>query len=443
MDSTTLYQHILGLRTPWTVSRVDMQMSLEEIHVYVDHAADSRFSCPKCKRELAIYDHTPERTWRHLDTCQLKTFLHARAPRVQCPDHKTLMASLPWAEPGSGFTALFERLAIDLLLAMPAARAGGILRVSPDQLSRIKAKAVQRGLVRRELAKSAGKHPVFEHGCVDEKSWKKGRCFGTIIGNVGAGIVEDVYEGRAGGGLASFYDSMTKKARSAILSMSQDFHAGYSNVTVDKLDQGKDVVVFDPFHLMMHVNEAVQTTHRSELAQSRRIFEKGKDKRLASAAGLAALHAERKIKKLVGSKWSLVRGRENQTDKQREQLSWLEDCSHYDSAEAWRLKEKLRSMWRVCADVEEAEKWLKDWCSEVRSGLVLAMKKVANMVEKHAWGILNGFRMKLSNSPAETINSKIQAIRAKARGHKSFAAFKNDVLFHLGALDLYPRAVNA
>ena len=443
MDSTTLYQHILGLRTPWTVSRVDMQMSREEIHVYVDHAADSRFFCPKCNRELAIYDHTPERTWRHLDTCQLKTFLHARALRVQCPDHKTLMASLPWAEPGSGFTALFERLAIDLLLAMPAARAGGILRVSPDQLSRIKAKAVQRGLVRRELAKSAGKHPVFEHGCVDEKSWKKGRCFGTIIGNVGAGIVEDVYEGRAGGGLASFYDSMTKKARSAILSMSQDFHAGYSNVTVDKLDQGKDVVVFDPFHLMMHVNEAVQTTHRSELAQTRRIFEKGKDKRLASAAGLAALHAERKIKKLVGSKWSLVRGRENQTDKQREQLSWLEDCSHYDSAEAWRLKEKLRSMWRVCADVEEAEKWLKDWCSEVRSGLVLAMKKVANMVEKHAWGILNGFRMKLSNSPAETINSKIQAIRAKARGHKSFAAFKNDVLFHLGALDLYPRAVNA
>lgn len=443
MDSTTLYQHILGLRTPWTVSRVDMQMSREEIHVYVEHAADSRFCCPECKRELAVYDHTPERTWRHLDTCQLKTFLHARAPRVQCPDHKTLMASLPWAEPGSGFTALFESLAIDLLLAMPAARACGILRVSPDQLSRIKAKAVERGLVRRELTKSAGKHPVFEHGCVDEKSWKKGRCFGTIIGNVGAGIVEEVYEGRAGGGLASFYDAMTIEARSAILSMSQDFHAGYSSVTVDKLDQGTNVVVFDPFHLMMHVNEAVQATYRSELAQTRRTFEKGKDKRLASAAGLAALHAERKIKKLVGSKWSLVRGRENQTDKQKEQLSWLEECSHYDSAEAWRLKEKLRSMWRVCADVEDAEKWLNDWCSEVRGGLVLAMKKVANMVEKHAWGILNGFRMKLSNSPAETINSKIQAIRAMARGHKSFEAFKNDVLFHLGALDLYPRAVNA
>jgi len=326
---------------------------------------------------------------------------------------------------------------------MPAARAQGILRASPGQLSRIKAKAVARGSVRQEVAKAAGQHPVFEHGCVDEKSWKKGRCFGTIIGNVGAGFVEEVYEGRAGGGLASFYDGMTKEARSAILLMSQDFHAGYSSVTVDKLDQGKDVVVFDPFHLMIHVNEAVQATYRSELAQTRKKFEKGKDKRFVSAAGLAALHAERKIKRIAGAKWSLVRGCENRTDKQRHQLSWLDECSHYDSAEAWRLKEKLRSMWRVCTDVDQAQNWLKDWCHEVRGGLGLAMKKVANMVEKHAWGIPNGFRMRLSNSPAETINSMIQTIRAKARGHRSFAAFKNDVLIHLGALELYPRAVNA
>ncbi|MEN9401857.1 MAG: hypothetical protein RL091_560 [Verrucomicrobiota bacterium] len=443
MDSTTLYQHILGLRSPWTVSRVDMQMAREEIHVYVEHGADSRFCCPECKRELSVYDHTPERTWRHLDTCQLKTFLHARAPRVQCPDHKTLTASLPWAEPGSGFTALFERLAIELLLVTPATRAQGILRVSADQLGRIKAKAVERGLSRREAAKASGKHPVFEHGCVDEKSWKKGRRFGTIIGNVGAGLVEEVYEGRAGDGLAVFYDAMTQEARDGIKSMSQDFHAGFSGVTVQKLAQGKDVVAFDPFHLMMHVNEAVLTTHRSEVSQARKTFEKGRDKRMVSAVGKASLHAEQKLKHIVGAKWALVRGSENRTDKQREQLSWLDECSHYDSAEAWRLKEKLRSMWRVCEDVESAEKWLKDWCLEVRSGLVSAMKKIANMLENHAWGILNAFRMGLSNSPAENINSKIQAIKAKARGHASFTAFKNDVFFHLGALDLYPRAGNA
>ena len=72
-----------------------------------------------------------------------------------------------------------------------------------------------------------------------------------------------------------------------------------------------------------------------------------------------------------------------------------------------------------------------------------AMHKVANLVTNHAWGILNGIRMALSNSPAETMNSKIQAIRNKARGHANFKAFKNDVLFHLAGLKLYPQTMAA
>ena len=30
------------------------------------------------------FDHADERTWRHLDTCQFQTHLHAEIPRVQC-----------------------------------------------------------------------------------------------------------------------------------------------------------------------------------------------------------------------------------------------------------------------------------------------------------------------------------------------------------------------
>ncbi|MFT7511007.1 MAG: transposase, partial [Candidatus Omnitrophota bacterium] len=28
-----------------------------------------------------------ERRWRHLDSCQFKTFVRANVPRVQCPEH--------------------------------------------------------------------------------------------------------------------------------------------------------------------------------------------------------------------------------------------------------------------------------------------------------------------------------------------------------------------
>jgi transposase len=437
MDSTELYQFILGLRSPWTVTHVEMRAAQEEIHVFVEHATGSQFCCPACSRQLPVYDHTSERTWRHLDTCQLKTFLHAKPPRVQCPDHKTRQPILPWAEPGSNFTALFERLAIDFLQSMSATGSQGILRVSAEQLYGIKSRAVLRGLARRESDKKAGTHPVLQHGCVDEKSWKKGRQFGTILCNAGKGFVEEVYEGRAGDGLADFYDGLSEKAKSQIESMSQDFHAGYSSVTLAKLEHGRKVVVFDRFHLMMHVNEALASTHRKEVAQTRRIIEQGGLKSAKSAAGHAAVAAHFRLKEIVDAKWALLCGSDSRTDKQQAQTSWAAE-GHYESAEAWRFKETLRSMW-LCETVEQAEQWLKDWCIKVRDSSVKAMHKVAKMAQKHAWGILNGFRMKISNSPAETMNSKIQSIRCKARGHSNFAAFKNDVLFHLGGLSLYPK----
>ncbi len=39
----------------------------------------------------------------------------ADVPRVECPEHVVAQASTPWSEPGSRFTALFERVVIDWL----------------------------------------------------------------------------------------------------------------------------------------------------------------------------------------------------------------------------------------------------------------------------------------------------------------------------------------
>ena len=54
--------------------------------------------------------------WRHLDTCRLTTWIQAEIPRVECPAHGVKQLPVPRAEPGSQFTALFERFAINLLL---------------------------------------------------------------------------------------------------------------------------------------------------------------------------------------------------------------------------------------------------------------------------------------------------------------------------------------
>ena len=93
----------------------------------------TRWPCPGCGLELGLYDHAEERAWRHLDSCGFLTYLHARPPRVECPEHGVLQARLPWAEPMSRFTILFERLAVDVLAECDVLGASRLLRTSWDE----------------------------------------------------------------------------------------------------------------------------------------------------------------------------------------------------------------------------------------------------------------------------------------------------------------------
>lgn len=85
MKDTELYCHLLGLESPWTVADVKMDVANQRIDVYVEHLKGQKWPCPVCGELLPVYDHSEERVWRHLDSCQFLTFLHASPPRVKCP----------------------------------------------------------------------------------------------------------------------------------------------------------------------------------------------------------------------------------------------------------------------------------------------------------------------------------------------------------------------
>jgi len=93
------------------VERVELREATQEVDVRVAAATGTTFGCPQCAAVSPVYDHV-ERRWRHLDTCQFRTLLCARVPRVRCATHGVTTVRVPWAEPGSRFTLLFERLAI-------------------------------------------------------------------------------------------------------------------------------------------------------------------------------------------------------------------------------------------------------------------------------------------------------------------------------------------
>lgn len=144
MRDIELYRAILGLPAPWTVTSVDLDVKGQQVVVQVE-AGPGPFPCPECGTTWPRYDGRPRR-WRHLDTCQFTTWIEAHVPRVECSTHGVRQIRVPWAEPGSQFTALFERLAIDLLRECSVTGAAGLLGITWDEAWGIKGRAVKHGL---------------------------------------------------------------------------------------------------------------------------------------------------------------------------------------------------------------------------------------------------------------------------------------------------------
>ena len=152
---------------------VELNVTEQRVDVWAHHAEGSAGRA-RVRGRLALYDHTEERTWRHLDSCQFMTYLHARPPRVDCPTHGVRQVRLPWAEPKARFTSLFERLAIDVLQETDILGATRILRISWDEAWHILERAVERG----QRAKGAR---VTPHLGVDEKAIAKGHQYLTLV----------------------------------------------------------------------------------------------------------------------------------------------------------------------------------------------------------------------------------------------------------------------
>ena len=141
MKDTDLYRQILGIESPWEVSSVALDAKALRIDVVLVHKGGQRWSCPECQETCGLHDHADERSWRHLDSCQFQTIIRARLPRVRCPEHGVRLVRVPWAEPGSRFTNLFEALAVRVLRETSVSGGAGLLKVSWDEAQGLMARA--------------------------------------------------------------------------------------------------------------------------------------------------------------------------------------------------------------------------------------------------------------------------------------------------------------
>jgi transposase len=257
MQDTKLFETILGITTPWHVARVELKTEDKRVDLWLEHEP-TRWPCPECGDVLPGFDHAEARTWRHLDTCQFQTHLHAEIPRVQCPAHGVKQVRVPWAEPRSRFTLLMERLIIDLILQCSTVKgACQIGSVSWDEAWGIMSRAVARGQARKEA------RPITYIG-VDEKAFRKGHRYHTIVCDLERATVEFVADDRKTESLAGYYAQLADAQKIALHAVAMDMWEPYIGATRKGLPDGDTKIVFDRFHIMRDMTKAVDTVRKQE-----------------------------------------------------------------------------------------------------------------------------------------------------------------------------------
>lgn len=258
MRDQDLYQRILGIEAPWDVTEVELDIKdlrQGEIRVHVAGSAE-QWPCPECGRLCAGYDHLPRR-WRHLDTCQYPTILVAWVPRVECPDHGVKQIRVPWGEPGSRFTALFEALIIDWLKEASVAAVARQLGLTWHEVDGVMSRAVRRGLARRllKLPRQIG---------VDETSFQRRHEYVTVVIDREAKVVSHVADGRGREVLDAYYASHPLAEREAVSSVTMDMWGPYIASTHEHIPSAETKIAFDKFHVAQHLCNAVDKVRRQE-----------------------------------------------------------------------------------------------------------------------------------------------------------------------------------
>lgn len=409
MQDTEFYEALLGLSKPWRVTKVKLDSFSNRVDVWIDDYSGVKWNCPECNKKVSVYDHSEERIWRHLNTCQFGTYIHSRLPRVKCPDHGVKQVSAPWAEPGSRFTLLYENWVIDILKECDVTGCNRITGTSWYEAWNIMEKAVVRGLNRK-------KNLVPETLGIDEKSFTKRHRYETLVCDLATGTVECVLEERGQDSLEGYYGQFTKKELEGIKAIAMDMWDPYIAATKELVPDAETKIVFDRFHVVQQVTNALDQVRRQE---HKILMKKGEDY-------------------LKGTKHLWLMNEEKIPDWRKAEFDEVKKMK-LKTGRAWAIKESLRHFWDYSYP-KNAEKYFKRWyfwATHSRLGPIINAAKTLN---RHLPNILTYFKHRITNSLTEGLNSKIQTIKQMACGYRNRDHYRKAILFHCGGLDLYARA---
>ncbi len=379
------------------------------LEVNIEPHQGIRGKCSTCLEPCPGYDTLAERRWVFVPMWGIIVHFFYAARRVKCAEHGVVVEHIPWSQGKSPVTTAMMGFLARWARRLSWRETARTFQTSWEAVYHSVEWFVAWGLAHRVLE---GVHSLG----VDEIHWGQGKRadqFLTVIYQIDEHCRRLLWVGRrrTQATLRRGLKELGPEVVSGLRYVCSDMWQPYLSVMAKQA--GHALHILDRFHIVSHLNKAVDEVRRAESTRLR-------GKPLAD-----------KLKKM---RWKLLRRGSRVRGQARIRLWGLLE-SKMATGRAWDLKECFDYFWHY-KSVTWAGGFLDYWTERAMRSRLEPMKRVARMLRKHDGLLLNWFKAKgeLSSGAVEGLNNKIRVVTRRSYGFRTYKAMELALYHTMGKL---------
>jgi transposase len=378
------------------------------LEVELQSRVNSRPVCSVCGKRRPGYDTLPERRFEFIPMWGHKVFFVYAPRRVECRACGIRVEQMPWVTGKHRLTDVYMWFLAGWAKRLSWKEVAEAFHTTWDHVFCSVERVVAWGREHQDLSgiKAIG---------IDEIAWQRGHRYLTLVYQIDGHCKRLLWIGekRTVKTLLRFFRWFGKDRSQSLKFVCSDMWKPYLKVVARKA--GQAVHILDRFHIMAHLNKAIDEVRAQEVKQ---LKEKGCEPILTK------------------TRWLLLKRPENLTAKQDTKLAVLLQYN-LKSIRSYLLKEEFQLFWLYTSPYW-AGQFLDKWCTKTMRSKIEPMKKVAKMLRRHRPLMLNWFRAKkqFSSGIVEGFNTKAKLTTRKAYGFRTYHAAEIALYHALGALPI-------
>ena len=400
MEFSDFLKKLLGIGSDFEVSEVTVEEKSKEINIHLNYIP-KRYTVQG--KGYPIYDQAPERKWQHLNWFEYKCYIICSIPRYVNSEGKVTTIDIDFAPKSRSYTNKFSQQVILYLQTVRVqSTVANLLNTSSYIVRSIMEDAVQNALSTRGFITD------FKHVSLDEKAYKPGHEYATILIDSDKECVLNLIEGRKEKSVrALFFELNEQENQPQIELVNIDMWKPFMNVMKELSPYAMQV--HDKFHLVKKLSEAIDKTRRNEIKEN---------------------------PILTKQKYSVMKNQENRTENQQKIFEEMTKVN-LKTSEAWAVREDFRTVFNPNHWSDKLYLY-KIWIENASKKNLKYVNEVIETFKRHTQGIENAIITDTTSAKHENLNGRIQSVLAKARGFLNFDRFKINVMFYFGNLNLLP-----